>query len=150
MPISLFRPITHGLPFKGLLSCSTSWATLQDGAYATWQKMVALKIVPNVITQRALASAFSNNPQMAAALVKEAQQLQASSSAILLFALGFRFSAQHIEHGAAYRWTAASRECCESLAELHLCIPLVAFLTLSALHLSEHILSCSSPGLLTI
>ena len=51
--------------------------------------MVALKVVPDVITQRALASAFGGNPQMASALVKEAQQLQASSSAALLFALGF-------------------------------------------------------------
>lgn len=76
----------------------------QDGAYATWQKMLALKIVPNVITQRALASAFGGNPQMASALVKEAQQLQASSSAALLFALGVGLAAivtQDTKHGAA-------------------------------------------------
>lgn len=48
----------------------------QDGAYATWQKMVALKVVPDEISQRALALAFGGNPQMASALVKEAQQLQ--------------------------------------------------------------------------
>lgn len=103
---------------------------LQDGAYATWQKMVALKIVPNVITQRALALAFGGNPQMASALVKEAQQLQAGSSAVLLFALGAIAAlalaldlalalalavivTQDIQHGAAQRETAEWRECCQ-------------------------------------
>lgn len=52
---------------------------LQDGAYATWQKMLALKVVPNVVTQRVLALAFGGNPQMASALVAEAQKLQARS-----------------------------------------------------------------------
>lgn len=52
---------------------------LQDGAYATWQKMLKHKVVPNAVTQRVLAMAFGGNPQMASALVAEAQKLQASS-----------------------------------------------------------------------
>lgn len=51
---------------------------LQDGAYATWQKMVALNIVPDIITQRALATAFGGNPHMASSLLAEAQSLQVS------------------------------------------------------------------------
>lgn len=52
-----------------------------DGAYATWQKMLALKVVPNVVTQRVLALAFGGNPQMASALVAEAQKLQDAAAA---------------------------------------------------------------------
>ena len=60
---------------------------LQDGAYATWQKMLALNVVPDIITQRALATAFGGNPQMASSMLAEAQQLQVSfavSSAVQL------------------------------------------------------------------
>lgn len=60
---------------------------LQDGAYATWQKMVALKVVPDVISQRALALAFGGNPQMASALVREAQQLQVCCRFTYLYSL---------------------------------------------------------------
>ena len=56
---------------------------MQDGAYAVWQKMVALKVVPNAITQRVLATAFGGNPHMAASIVQEAQKLQASCKAPL-------------------------------------------------------------------
>lgn len=52
---------------------------LQDGAYATWQTMLERKVVPNEVTQFVLALAFGNNPQLASALVTEAQKLQASS-----------------------------------------------------------------------
>ncbi|KAL3153853.1 hypothetical protein ABBQ32_013426 [Trebouxia sp. C0010 RCD-2024] len=52
-----------------------------DGAYATWQKMLKHKVVPNAVTQRVLAMAFGGNPQMASALVAEAQKLQDAAAA---------------------------------------------------------------------
>ena len=62
---------------------------LQDGAYATWQKMLERKVVPNVVTQRVLALAFGGNPLMASALVAEAQKLQARSQPSLPLMVSF-------------------------------------------------------------
>lgn len=51
---------------------------MQDGTYAVWQRMVKANVGSDEITQRLLAVAFGNNPQMANALVHEAKCIQAS------------------------------------------------------------------------
>lgn len=50
-----------------------------DRAYAVWQRMVSAGIVPDAHTERALASSFASNPQLAVELVSEARAMQCAA-----------------------------------------------------------------------
>ena len=71
---------------------------LQDRAYAVWQRMVKAGVVPDEVTQRILVHCFSNNLQMASALVKEARQMRVRCMAVT--AISLRTYAQCRSHTA--------------------------------------------------
>jgi pentatricopeptide repeat protein len=74
------------MPAHGIEPTVATWNNLlaasqgMDGAYATWQRMVASGIIPDVHTERQLAAVFASNPFMALELVMEARNLSSSSS----------------------------------------------------------------------
>ncbi len=75
MQLFVFLPILCGQR-EALARANHICMPLQDGAYAVWQRMLKLGVVPDEVTQRLLASCFGGNLLMASAIVKEARQLQ--------------------------------------------------------------------------
>ncbi|DBA76035.1 TPA: Glutathione S-transferase theta-1 [Trebouxia sp. C0005] len=78
------------IPLHNIEISCTSWNSLlsvydaagdMDRAYAVWQRMVKAGVVPDEVTQRILVHCFSNNLQMASALVKEARQMRMAAEA---------------------------------------------------------------------
>ena len=77
--------------------------------------MLEAGVIPDEISQRNLAVAFHDNPQMASDLVHEAKQIQASPSRITVLVLlksAVCFQTFTVSRLAAYWYTAVTQSLC--------------------------------------